>query len=56
MRVGVTKYKFLHQTVTKMNAAADPPNPPDPPDLANAPEMDSGRAEQTLGSPRRGAG
>ena len=46
MRVGVTKYKFLHQTVTKMNAAPDPPDPPDPAETVAA------TAAQTLTSPR----
>ena len=43
LRVGVTKYQFLHQTVTKMNAAADPPDPP---------ETVAASAAQTLTSPR----
>ena len=43
LKVGVTKYQFLHQTVTKMNAAADPADPA---------ETVAATAAQTLTSPR----
>ena len=52
MRVGVTKYQFLHQTVTKMSAAPDPPDPLDPADPADPAETVAATAAQTLTSPR----
>ena len=30
LRVGVTKYKFLHQSANFGNSSADPADPPDP--------------------------
>ena len=44
------------QNLTSRNSPADPADPPDPADPADPPETESGRAEQTLGSSRRGAG
>ena len=44
------KYRACAQNQASRNSPADPPDPADPP------ETESGRAEQTLGSPRRGAG
>ena len=49
--VRVTKYQFLHQTVTKMNA---PPDAADPADLPDLPEVVSASAIQTLPNTRAG--